>query len=63
MKHEIYKCDDYEIENNILTIWNAEIVAKVNDIKTFNEIAQAIKHDAIICPNLCNKKINTILFK
>ena len=63
MKHEIYKCDNYEIENNILTIYNAEIIAKVNDIETFNKVIQTIKYDAIICPYLFNKKIDTILFK
>jgi hypothetical protein len=65
MTHSVYVCDNFEVEDNILTIWNAKEIAKVSGINTFNKVTQMVDYDSIVCPGLYlrDKDIDIILFK
>ncbi len=65
MIHSVYKCDDFEFHDGVLTIWNAKEVAKVKNANDFNLVAQTIDYDAITCPGVSDyvDKINIIMFK
>ena len=41
--HSVYICEDFEVGNGILTIWDAKEVAKVKDIDGFNRISEILK--------------------
>ena len=65
MIHSVYKCDDFEFNDGVLTIWNAKEVAKVKNANDFNLVTQTIEYDAITCPGVSDyvDKINIIMFK
>ena len=67
MKHEVFICEDYTVENNILIIYKPQLSGMVESISTFNELTTLIEYDAIVCPNLFTdakgKKINGFIFK
>ena len=65
MIHSVYKCDDFEFNDGVLTIWNAKEVAKVKNANDFNLVAETIEYDAIVCPGVSDyvDKINIIMFK
>ena len=54
MIHSIYKCEDYEIHDKILFIWDAEEVAKVKDLDGYSDFLENTggRYNAIICPGL-----------
>ena len=59
MLYPVYKCDDYDFNNDVLTIYNAELVAQIKTItewsviKTYMEIT-----DCVICPSMFTDKNN-----
>jgi hypothetical protein len=68
--HSVYKCDDFEIEDNIIVIYNAKEIGKVYTVEEFNTIIDWVNYNAIICPGLFrinSKEVGTkpmgILFK
>jgi hypothetical protein len=65
MIHSVYKCDDFEFLDGVLTIWNAKEVAKVKNANDFNLVTQTIDYDAIVCPGVLGyvDKVNIIMFK
>jgi len=65
MTHSVYVCEDFKVEGNILTIWNAKEVAKVNDLAGLHEVMDLVKYNAMICPDLYlrNRNVDLILFK
>ena len=65
MIHSVYKCEDFEFRNGVLTIWDAKEVAKVRTVEDFNLVGDMIKYDAIICPGLLHKddEVRLILFE
>jgi hypothetical protein len=63
MTNTIYTCDDYALENNTLTIWNAKKIAKVKDLKGFAAILKSTDYTCIVCPTLMVNSIDTIIFK
>ena len=64
MTHSVYKCEDFKVEGNVLTIWDAKEVAKVNDIAGLHKVMELINYNALICPDiyLRNRNVDIILF-
>ena len=60
--YEVYVCDDYEVGNGVLTIWNGSIIGMVSNEVAFKEFYDmyVIKTNkmpnAIICPGLFHNK-------
>jgi hypothetical protein len=68
--HSVYKCDDFEIADNIIVLYNAKEIGKVHTVEEFNTIVSWVRYDSIICPGLFtvnSKQVSTkpmgILFK
>ena len=69
--YSVYVCEDFEVGNGILTIWEAKEVAKVRDLDGFNRVNEilisesGILPSAIICPDLFDnsKFFDIILFE
>jgi len=67
----IYKCEDFNVENGILTIYEAELIGMVNGVDDFNKVyeifckGKGILPNALICPALyCEQKgINMVVFE
>jgi hypothetical protein len=67
----IYKCEDFKVENGILTIYEAELIGMVNGVDDFNKVyeifckGKGILPNALICPALyCEQKgINMVVFE
>ena len=53
MLHPVYKCDDYDFNGSVLTLYNAELVAQVRTITEWKTLDVYVgKYDAMICPNM-----------
>jgi hypothetical protein len=65
MTHSVYTCEDFKVEGNILTIWDAKEVAKVNDVVGLNKVMELTTYNALICPDiyLRNREVDIIMFK
>jgi len=65
MTHSVYKCEDFQVDGNILTIWNAEEVAKVNDEVGLKTVMMITTYKAMVCPDiyLRNRNVDIILFR
>ena len=65
MVHSVYKCEDFEFNNGVLTIWKAKEVAKVRTVEDFNLVGDMIEYNAIVCPGLLDKadEVRLILFE
>ena len=69
--YSVYICEDFEVGNGILTIWEAKEVAKVRDLDGFNRVNEilisesGILPNGIICPDLFDNSefFNIILFE
>ena len=70
-KYSVYVCEDFEVGNGILTIWEAKEVAKVRDLDGFNRVNEilisesGILPNGIICPDLFDNSefFDVILFE
>jgi hypothetical protein len=49
--YSVYVCEDFEVGNGILTIWDAKEVAKVKDQDGFNRVNEIIISESGILPN------------
>lgn len=56
-----YICEDFNIQDKVLCIYNPTKIGKVNSESEFNNMIDTTSYNAIICPSLVNTKINTIL--
>ena len=67
MKHEVFICADYDVKDNILVIYAAELIGRVDSISAFNRLTTFTNYNAIVCPDLftdvVDKKINGFIFK
>jgi hypothetical protein len=74
MFHPVYKCDDYDFNNGVLTIYNAQLVAQIKTLTDWETISQHTEmYDVMICPSMykdtfgcCDAPSNTadiIIFK
>ena len=68
MLHPIYKCDDYDFNDGLLTIYNAELVGQVRDITRWSVIEEHVGvYDAMICPSMYkdhnDNTASTVIFK
>ena len=69
--YSVYVCEDFEVGNGILTIWEAKEVAKVKDLDGFNRVNEilisesGILPNGIICPDLFHNSefFDIILFE
>ena len=69
--YSVYVCEDFEVGNGILTIWEAKEVAKVRDLDGFNRVNEilisesGILPNGIICPDLFDNSefFNIIIFE
>ena len=54
----IYKCEDFKVEDNVLTIWDAECIGMANGVEDFNRVyeifskGKGILPNGLICPAL-----------
>jgi hypothetical protein len=57
---EVYICDNFEVGNGVLTIWEAKLIGKVKDEIGFNILynmhSSPTVPNAIICPDLFYNK-------
>ena len=68
MLYPVYKCDDYDFNGSVLTIYNGVLVAQ---IKTLTEwiVVETLTgmYDVMICPNMFTdkdgNKPNIVIFK
>jgi len=67
MKHEVFICEDYEVKEGILIMFNATLIGKVNSISAFIILSSLIQYDSIVCPDLFTdvegRKINGFILK
>jgi hypothetical protein len=68
MLHSIYKCDDYDFNDGVLIIYNAELVAQIKNITDWDTVSSHVgMYDAMICPSMYkDEKGNTadiVIFK
>jgi hypothetical protein len=67
----IYKCEDFSIDNEVLTIWGAELIGMAKSVDDFNKVyeifcnGKGILPNGLICPALyCEQRgINIVLFE
>jgi hypothetical protein len=67
----IYKCEDFKIEDRVLTIWGAEEIGMAKSVEDFNKVyeifckGKGILPNGLICPALyCEQKgINIVVFE
>ena len=62
----VYVCEDFEIDDSIMTIWDAKLVAQVDSIENYREVYKILMDNsplpnAIICSGLSEGLI--VLFK
>ncbi len=50
--HQVFKCENYKSVDNVLTIFNGELVGMVRDSDGFNILSEMIVYNAIVCPAL-----------
>ena len=48
--YPVYKCEDFWMDGGQLTIYDAQLVAMVRNIRDFNTVTRTLNYDAIICP-------------
>jgi hypothetical protein len=68
MMYPVYVCDNFIEDGNILTLFDAKEVAKVETVTQYIQVyeelmAREIVPNAIICPNVVNTVFNIIFFK
>ena len=67
MKHEVFICEDYEVKEGILIMFNATLIGKVDSISAFTILSSLTQYDSIVCPNLFTdvegRKINGFILK
>ena len=66
--YPVYVCDNFIEDGNILTLFDAKEVAKVETVTQYIQVyeelmAQEIVPNAIICPNVVNSVFKIIFFK
>jgi len=53
MFHLVYKCDDYDFNDGVLIIYNAELVAQIKNITDWDTVSSHVgMYDAMICPSM-----------
>jgi hypothetical protein len=50
--HQVFKCENYKSVDNVLTVFNGELVGMVKDKDGFNILSNMIVYNAIVCPAL-----------
>jgi hypothetical protein len=68
MFHPVYKCDDYDFNDGVLIIYNAELVAQIKNITDWDTVSAHVgMYDAMICPSMYKdhngNTANIIIFK
>lgn len=57
---DVYVCDEFEVGNGVLTIWNSKLIGKVEDEKGLERLRGwapgRIKSGKIICPDLFHNR-------
>ena len=67
----IYKCEDFKIEDEVLIIWDAELIGMAKSVEDFNKVyeifckGKKILPNGLICPALyCEQRgINIVVFE
>jgi hypothetical protein len=53
MFHPVYKCDDYDFNGSVLTIYSGVLVAQIKTLTDWDTISQHTgMYDAMICPSM-----------
>jgi hypothetical protein len=57
---DVYLCDNYEVGNGILTIWEPELIGRVRDVEGFEKLREMhidrTISGAMICPELFHNR-------
>ena len=65
--YPVYKCDDYDFNDGVLTIYGGVLVAEIKNITEWSTITSMISYDAMICPSMYEdekgNKVNIVIFK
>jgi hypothetical protein len=49
---KVYKCDNYEVVDTLLVIYNSVLVGEVDSITSFVKLTQLVNYNSIVCPEL-----------
>lgn len=64
---KVYKCDDYEVVEGLLVMYNSQVVGRVDSITSFIKLTQLVNYNTIVCPELFTdvngNKVKGIVFK
>ena len=64
---KVYKCDDYEVQEELLVMYNSQVVGRVDSITSFIKLTQLVNYNGIVCPELFidvnGNKVKGIVFK
>ena len=53
MFHPVYKCEEYDFNDGVLIIYNAELVAQIQNITDWDTVSSHVgMYDAMICPSM-----------
>lgn len=67
MLYPVYKCDDFQMDQGQLTIYDAELVAMVRSLEDFNAFVFTLNYNAIICPqwykDVDGNEVKIVIFK
>lgn len=57
MLHPVYKCDDYDFDGFVLTLYNAELVAQIRTVTEWRVLEGYVgTYDAMVCPDMFKDK-------
>jgi hypothetical protein len=53
MLYPVYKCDDYDFNDSVLTIYNSVLVAQIKTLTEWDTVSSHVgMYDAMICPSM-----------
>jgi hypothetical protein len=53
MFHPVYKCDEYDFNDGVLTIYNTQLVAQIKNITDWDTVSSHVgMYDVMICPSM-----------
>ncbi len=53
MLYPVYKCEDYDFNDGVLIIYNAELVAQIRNTTDWDTVSSHVgMYDAMICPSM-----------
>jgi hypothetical protein len=60
--HPVYKCEDYNVNDRVLLIENAQLLGMVQNVDQFNKLIQEEAYNAVVCPGIISLEFDYIKF-